>query len=88
MRGWKAVELWPEVAGERIAARARAVGFRDGVLLVSVDSAAWMNELSYLRHHIVQELNRRLGEGVVTDIRLQPARGAERTRPGQGRHTS
>ena len=32
MVGWRAVELWPEVVGERVAARTRAVAFREGTL--------------------------------------------------------
>jgi len=86
MRGWEAVELWPEVAGDRIAARTRATEFRDGVLTVSVDNAVWMNELTYLRHRIVEELNRRLGGRIVTEIRLQPARDGGR--PDRNKHSS
>lgn len=73
LRGWQAVEAWPEVVGERVAARARAVSFRDGTLLVEVDSATWMNELGYLKLRMVTELNRRLGGEIVREIRLQPA---------------
>ena len=72
-RGWRAVDVWPEVAGPRVADRARAVAFRDGVLVVEVQSAAWMNELSFLRRRFVGELNRRLGESVVREIQLRPA---------------
>jgi predicted nucleic acid-binding Zn ribbon protein len=78
MSGWRAVSLWPEVVGERVAAQARAVSLRDGVLIVEVESAAWMNELAYLRPHIARDLNARLGETVVTAIRLVPASGSGR----------
>jgi predicted nucleic acid-binding Zn ribbon protein len=73
MVGWRAVEIWPEVVGERVAANARAVSVRDGVLMVEVESAAWMNELAYLRARIAQDLNARLGDEVVKSIRLVPA---------------
>lgn len=79
--GWRAVEVWPEVVGDRVAARARAVSFRDGTLLVEVDSATWMNELSYLKLHMMTELNRRLGGEVVREIRLQPASGSRSAAP-------
>lgn len=82
MRGWQAVELWDEVVGERIAGRARATAFRDGTLYVSVENAAWMNELSYMRRKLTMELNRRLDGEVVRDIRFQPAgRGTPRGEP-------
>ena len=72
--GWKAVDLWPEVVGPRVAAHARATGFRDGVVYVEVDTAAWMNELAYLRRQIAGDLNARLGSERVSEIRLLPKR--------------
>ena len=84
MRGWKAVELWPDVAGTRVAERSRAVDFRDGTLVVAVDHPAWMNELMFLRRRFTAELNRRLGEEIVREIRLE-LDGA-RSRGGAGRY--
>ncbi len=86
MSGWRAVEAWPEVVGERIAARTRATAFRDGVLVVEVSGAAWMNELTYLKRRMIDELNDRLGTGTVRDLRFQPAAGGPGTgdrRPGE-----
>ncbi len=85
MVGWQAVEVWPEVVGDRVAARARAVAFRDGTLVVEVDSSTWMNELTYLKRRMILDLNRRLGAEVVQDLRLQPASGeAARRAPRRG----
>jgi predicted nucleic acid-binding Zn ribbon protein len=81
MAGWEAVEAWAETVGERVAAHARAVNFRDGVLFVEVDTAAWMNELAYLRRRIVNDLNDKLGQRTVTEIRLVPAGRSETSRP-------
>ncbi len=74
MAGWQAVELWDSVVGPRVAAHAKAVSFRDGVVFVEVDTAAWMNELAYLRRKIAGDLNARLGSERVTEIRLLPKR--------------
>ena len=85
MRGYRAVELWPEVAGERVLEHARAVSFREGVLVVEVDNPAWMNELTYLRHRMVTELNRKLGEDAVREVHLRPSKGsASPSRPRAG----
>lgn len=73
MRGYKAVELWPEVVGERVAANTRAVSCRRGTLYVEVANAAWMNELGYMRSRIQREINEKVGEDVVNTIRLLPA---------------
>lgn len=74
-RGWRAVDLWPEVAGERIARHSRATSFRDGTLTVEVEGSAWMHELGFLKREIVRRLDQHAGEGVVRDVRLVLARG-------------
>jgi predicted nucleic acid-binding Zn ribbon protein len=74
MAGWQATELWPEVVGERIASRSRAIAFRDGVLIVEVESPTWMSELTYHKRRIIKTLNAKLGgKAVVREIRMQPA---------------
>jgi len=75
MQGWQAVEVWPEVVGPRVAASARAVSCRRGTLYVEVVNAAWMNELGYLKARIQREINEKVGEDVVSAIRLVPAGG-------------
>jgi len=74
-RGWRAVETWPEVAGERIARHSRATSFRDGTLTVEVDGSAWMHELGFLKRELVLRLDQHAGAGVVRDVRLVLARG-------------
>jgi len=81
--GWRAVELWEDVVGERVAARARAVAYRDGELVVEVDSATWMTELTYLKPRVIAEINRRLASEAVRDIRLRPAGGRRSDHPSR-----
>ncbi len=74
MAGWQAVDLWSKVVGERVASRSRAVAFRDGLLIVEVESPTWMSELTYHKRRIIRDLNAKLGgKVVVREIRLQPA---------------
>jgi predicted nucleic acid-binding Zn ribbon protein len=54
--GWRAVADWPVVAGVRIARRSRAVGFRDGALIVEVEGSAWMHELGFLKPELVRDV--------------------------------
>lgn len=63
--------LWDEAVGERIAARARPVAFRDGTLTVAVANAPWMQQLNFLKGGIVEKLNVLLGGPVVQDIYLK-----------------
>lgn len=82
MHGWKAVELWPEVVGERVASRTRAISFREGTLVVEVASAAWMQELGYLKRRLIDDLNRQLGEDAIREVRLIP-KSTRTADPGQ-----
>lgn len=67
---FRAVEVWPEVVGPMIAAQARAIEIRAGVLFVHVASNVWMQELGILREDIATRLNARLGAPHVRKIVL------------------
>ena len=75
VRGWRAVDAWPEVAGERIARHSRAISYREGTLTVEVEGSAWMHELGFLKRELVRRLDQHAGGGVVRDVRLVLARG-------------
>ena len=49
-------KVWPQAVGPAIAAAARPVRVKNGVLLVQVKSSAWMQELSFRRRHILERL--------------------------------
>ncbi len=68
LRGWQAVEQWPQAVGPKVARHTRAVGFQRGVLRVEVDGSAWMHELQYLRTELIRTLNRTLGADRVREI--------------------
>ena len=75
LKGWDAIHLWAEVVGPTPAARSRAVAFESDRLIVEVDGAVWMAQLSYLRRDILKRLNARLGGEIVQDIQFTPSRG-------------
>jgi len=75
VRGWRAVEEWPEAVGPRVANHTRAVGFRDGTLRVEVEGSAWMHEMGFLKRDLIRNLNRRLGDELIRDVRFAIARG-------------
>lgn len=76
--GWRAVKEWPEIAGPRLARRARAVEFRDGTLVIEVDGSAWMQEVGYLKRELIRKIDARLGAGIVRDVRVTLPRGGIR----------
>ncbi len=66
------VEMWADVAGAESAAHSKPAGLRGTTLLVNTDPGLWVQELSARRGRFADEINRRLGARVVTDIRIRP----------------
>lgn len=52
------LDEWPEIVGGRIARVARATEVRGDALVVEVTSSAWLNELTMMRHDILERINR------------------------------
>lgn len=88
LREYAAWQVWHEVVGPQIAARARPARIRDGILEVRVDQAVWMQQLQLLKPKILSRLNERLGGEVIRDIfwrrgriEQEPAAAVEPRRP-------
>jgi predicted nucleic acid-binding Zn ribbon protein len=64
----KAVVLWEEAVGPKVARRARATAVRNGILFVTVVNSTWLQELSLLKEGIIEKLNGLLEGHVVRDI--------------------
>jgi predicted nucleic acid-binding Zn ribbon protein len=82
---------WPDIVGEPVAAHARLVALRDGVLTVAVDSPPWATQLTYLERDVVERATAVVGAGSVraiavrveaeTGARKRANSGAKRTGP-------
>jgi len=70
----RALSLWPDVAGSTIANKSRATRVSDGILFVSVESAAWAHQLTLFRARFLEKLAECLGPGIIKDIHFSPAR--------------
>ena len=62
--------LWPEIVGEEVAQRTRAVKVDHGVLHVNVDHGAWMQELHFMEKDILRRLRARAPEVEIVKIRF------------------
>ena len=80
LTGWRAVTLWPDVVGDTLAGRARAIRFADGRLFVEVESPIWAQELSFLKPRIVRQLTEALGREAVSSISFVRAGGGRGSR--------
>ncbi|MCB1161854.1 MAG: DUF721 domain-containing protein [Candidatus Krumholzibacteriia bacterium] len=70
LREREAVTRWSDVVGPEIAHRSRALRIRDGVLYVQVQSAAWSQELRFLKAQLIGRFDAVIGPGLVKDIRF------------------
>jgi predicted nucleic acid-binding Zn ribbon protein len=62
---------WVEVMGGDVAAHARLVSVRDGVLTVAVDDPIWATQLRYLETAVVARAAALLGPSSVTSLRVR-----------------
>jgi predicted nucleic acid-binding Zn ribbon protein len=70
LREQEALTRWPEIVGALNGRHSRALGLRDGVLWVQVESSVWAQELTFLRPQIQRALDRELGPGSVREVRF------------------
>lgn len=64
-------EVWEAAAGSAIAAAARPVAERDGVLTVLCEASVWAQELGLMAGEIVPRLNAALGSELVRELRCR-----------------
>lgn len=70
----QAAGAWADAVGPEIAARTRAVGVREGTLLVLVDSSTWATELTAISSHLAEAVNARVGSSRVSGVRFTVSR--------------
>ena len=70
LREREALTVWAELVGPEIAKRSKALRIRSGILFVRGESAAWTQELHFMKERILAKYAERLGEGTVKDIRF------------------
>ena len=72
LRVYRIWSFWAEEVGALIARRARPTYVRNGVLVVTVATHAWMQELRFLKDSLRQRLNARLGADLIQDLHFVP----------------
>ena len=68
----RACAAWKVAAGKRVAGHTRATALVRGTLVVEVEDMVWQQQLHSLRHFLISNLARELGEVVVTDLDFRP----------------
>jgi len=68
--GWRAVNHWPEIVGEKMAEHSKAIRFSDGTLIVSVKDSVWRQEMSLESEKILKEIHNLPGGKAVKRIQF------------------
>ena len=63
--------VWEDAVGSRIASHAAPAAFRDGTLTLTVDSAPWMQQLTFLKRELIAKVNGELGEELVKELYMK-----------------
>jgi len=66
-----ACAAWPAAVGKRIASHATAKSLVRGSLIVEAEDAVWQKQLFYLRHQILAQLQKVLGNSIITDVEFR-----------------
>jgi predicted nucleic acid-binding Zn ribbon protein len=68
----RARAAWKVAAGKKIAEHTRAVALVRGALVVEVEDQIWQRQLKTLSVFLLRNLEKALGESLVTDIDFRP----------------
>jgi predicted nucleic acid-binding Zn ribbon protein len=68
----RARAAWKVAAGKKIAEHTRASALVRGSLIVEVEDQIWQRQLKTLSGFLVRNLEKALGEALVTDIDFRP----------------
>lgn len=63
------IRKWPDIVGLQVARLTAPAFFRRETLWISVQDAAWMHHLQYLKPELIQRVNQHLAEQPITDLR-------------------
>ena len=66
----KALNIWNEVVGEKIANNTEPDRVEHGVIIVKVSSPTWRQELYFQKKDIIQKINNIIGKNIIRDIRF------------------
>jgi len=84
LRSPEVYDCWPEVAGSEASQHSRVVGFSNCVLHVEVDSAPWLQELSFRRKELRESIGQVMSGVRVTDIRFRVGGPGDGRGPAEG----
>ena len=71
IKGYQTIYNWIEVVGEEIARHSHPIKIHGQTLFLRVESNVWANELNVRRGEIINKINRKAKEEIITEIRFK-----------------
>ncbi|MFH1542006.1 MAG: DUF721 domain-containing protein [bacterium] len=68
LSGW--LDIWRKITDESIRKNTEPVKIKHQTLYVNTATAAWAQELSFLKTMMIEKFNEQAGEEAITDIRF------------------
>ncbi len=62
------IRSWEEIVGKTIAKKTDNIYIKDGKLFVEMNSSVARNELSILKSSLINRLNEKAGDTIISDI--------------------
>jgi len=69
VKEFEALGHWNVIVGGEIADATEAGYVSEGVIYIKVKNSSWRNELTYLKKDILCRIEKRVGSGIIKDIR-------------------
>tara|TARA_Y100001970_G_C14190111_1_gene834841 strand:- start:1159 stop:1434 length:276 start_codon:yes stop_codon:yes gene_type:complete len=66
----KAIEVWCEIVGEKVAKNTNAESIEHGTLTVKTKNPVWRQELLFQKKEIIKKLNKKLKKNIIKEIRF------------------
>lgn len=63
--------VWDKIVGHQIAARARPLRLRKGILEIAVDHPVWMQQLQMMKTQILTKIQEQIPKAGITDLYLR-----------------
>tara|TARA_Y100000768_G_C23886637_1_gene637950 strand:+ start:848 stop:1123 length:276 start_codon:yes stop_codon:yes gene_type:complete len=65
-----AILYWEEVVGHKISKNTEPQSVEHGTLTISVSNPAWRQELVFKKEEIIKQLNKKIGENTIKELRF------------------
>jgi len=71
IKGYQTVYNWIEVVGKKIASHSQPIKIQGHTLYLKVESNVWANELNIRKGEILNKINSKAKEDIISDIRFK-----------------